>query len=155
MTMYPTVTNLYTNHCASGDASFIAKVSGIKNVFPFILLFFASSFFVPGVNLNKWRQTGVYLPTSYRSSPSPSLLSPVPRLHFCRRLHLPVSKSPMSMLSHISAAAIVRCPSPPLNHGPFPLCISTRFHNVSNYPPFLSLPPPPPSVYFHPFSQCF
>ena len=40
--------------------------------------------------------------TSYRSSPSPSLLSPAPHLRRFRRLHIPVSPSPISPLSRIS-----------------------------------------------------
>ena len=41
-----------------------------------------------------------------------SLLSPVLRL-LCRRIHIPVSPSPLSPLSHIYTAAIARRPSPP------------------------------------------
>ena len=55
------------------------------------------------------------LSTSYRSSPSQFLLSPVPRLCRCRCLHLPVLLYLMYPLSRISPVTIIRRPSPPLN----------------------------------------
>ena len=82
-------------------------------------------------------------PNSYGSSLSPLLLSPVPFLRHCHRIHLPGSLALITPLSRISSADIFRYPSPPLNHSPPPPCISTHRRKVSNFPPFL---PPPPSL---------
>ena len=59
MSMYHVAANLSSNHCVSGYASTIAKVSGINNVFSFILIFFTSSFLIPKVNINKCRRLGL------------------------------------------------------------------------------------------------
>ena len=40
MMAYPAAVNLSDNHCAARDASVIVTLSGINNVFPFILLLF-------------------------------------------------------------------------------------------------------------------
>ena len=60
-------------------------------------------------------QRNEILSTSYCSSLSLLLLSPVLSLRHCHYLRIPVSPSPISLLSHILAAAIVCNPSPPLN----------------------------------------
>ena len=58
MTTYPAAVNLSANPGASYDASVIATVSGINNVFSFILFFFNSSILVLEVNENEWIWTG-------------------------------------------------------------------------------------------------
>ena len=55
-TTYLIAADLSANHRASGDASVITAVSGINNIFPSVLFFFASSFLIPKINTNKWRR---------------------------------------------------------------------------------------------------
>ena len=57
----------------------------------------------------------------YRYSPYLSLISPVPRLHRCLHIHIHVSMCLMYPLYRISAATIVRHPSPPLNLPKIPI----------------------------------
>ena len=70
------------------------------------------------------------LSTSYHCSPSLSLLSPVPRLCCCRLIHIPVSLSLISSFFRISAAAIARRLSPPLNLSA--ITILSRIYSASS-----------------------
>ena len=68
---YPIAADLYTKHRASGDASVIATVSVIYNLFPPILFCFTSSFLVSDGNTNTWRWPGFSSPLTPSPTPPP------------------------------------------------------------------------------------
>ena len=74
-----------------------------------------------------------------------SLMSPVPHLRRCRRLHLPMFSSPMSPFYHISAAIIVLRLSPSLKFSAIQI-----LSRISTAPPPSPHPPPTPP----PLSRC-
>ena len=90
MTTYLTASELSANHCAYRDASIIDTVSGINNIFSFILFLIIFSFLVPNVNANKWRQPGVSLFPTPTPTP-PHCRSFKGKIHYSLQLQTTIS----------------------------------------------------------------